>query len=466
MVTIPLGVGDWESPSENISRLRLHNMYLTDNPQSPDGISRVSRPTLTELTTIGDGPIYGIWRQDATFDGDWFIVSGEEFYRYDPVTEEAELLGELAGTDYCQFAGIAEKVVVVRGGVAYAYNGTTLTVIELPDDVPPYEGVPAPVGSVACIDSIFILTVQGGQRFYWIFPTETDPDPLNFASAERIPDSIESVNILMDEVWFLGSEGPEVWQTAQDIDLPFQRINGRVYNEGCISRDTVVQSVNESLPCLIWVTQTGSVAMAQGSSVGIISSESVEEKLKVATNLRAYGFRKNRHDFYVLTGDDFTYVYDITRKEWSRWSTYLQDYWYAHLGLMVDSVVYTGSAVDNKIWKLEEGYTDDGLPVVREVSGVVLNNGKAMKCSVVYVRVNSGWAPDYNIEPQLELRWSDDQGSSWSNYISISMGRKGQYKTDTIFRSLGLIERPGRNFEIRFSSPATIRIDCAVMNED
>ena len=464
MVTIPLGVGDWASATENIARLRLRNMYLIDNPESPDGISRVSRPTLTEFSTVGTGPIYGVWRQDATFDNDWLIVSGKELYRFNPTTKVSTLIDSLPGTGFCQFAGTDSRVIVVRDGTAYSTDGETLSIVVMPDDVPGWEGYAAPVQSVALLNSYFLLSVTNTQRFYWIQPGEVDPDPLDFASAERIPDPIISINVLMDEIWFIGSSGPEVWQPTTDPDIPFQRINGRVYNEGCASRDIVAQSVSDNLPALFWVTATRSVVMAQGS-VTEISTESVEELLKTATNLRGYTFRHNRHDFYVITADEFTYVYDITRKEWGRWDSYGRDNFRAHVSLQNQAIVYAGDLATNKIWMFEEGEDDDTDVIIREVSGTIPVPGKPVSCASVAVRVNAGWSPTLGFIPELELRWSDDQGFTWSDYVSIPLGNKGQYNTDTIFRSLGRINRPGRNFQFRFAQRARFRIDYAVMNE-
>lgn len=463
MVAIPLGLGDWESMSEDIPRLRLRNMYVTDNPNSPDGLSRVSRPTLTEFATVGSGPIYGFWRQDGTLSGDWLVVSDSTLYRVTP-SGVATAIDPLPGEGFCKFAGTADRVIIVRDGTAYSTDGTDVSVVVMPDDVPGYDPLAAPVSSVACINSTFILPVLGSQRFYWINPGETDPDPLNFASAERTPDPIEDVAINTDEIWFIGSSAPEVWQTTTDADDPFVRINGRVYNEGCASRYTVASSTFNNYPCLIWVTEARSVVLAQGS-VQKISSESVEESLKTATNLRGYSFRHNRHDFYVLTADEFTLALDLDRKEWSRWDSYGRDNLLAHLGSMIGSASYGASSVNGKLYKLEEGVSDFGNPVVREISGVVHNPGKNIPVASVSVRANSGWSPSYDFEPVIELRWSDDQGSTWSDYVSMTLGDKGQYFDNCIFRSLGLLTRPSRNFELRFSEPARLRIDGAWMNE-
>lgn len=462
---IPLGTDDWLSASENFQHFRMHNMYLTDNPTAPDGASRVSRPTLTSYLNVGTGPIYGIWRQENTLSGDWFVVSGIGLYRIDSITGVSTLLGPLIGVGFCQFAGSGERVIVVRDGVAYSTDGVTITVVLMPNDVDPWTPNPASVGSVAVINSYFILTVLNTQRFYWISPGDTDPDPLNFASAERVPDSIVSVHILSDEIWFVGASAPEVWSTTGDDAAPFQRINGRVYSDGCAFRDTSINVVYNSLPAAIWVSDTRSVVLAQGQ-VTKISNPSVEELLRGATTLRAWFFRHNRHDFYILTSDTFTLAYDLTRNGWSRWDTYLQDTWQAHLGLQSGFDVYAGDSLTGNLWKLEEGESDNGNPVIREVSGTIDHPGKYLPCSNVFARVNAGWSPTYGFQPSLELRWSDDQGATWSDYMVASLGDKGIYSTDVTFRSLGMIFRPGRTFEFRFADIARFRLDYASMNEE
>jgi len=454
---IPLGQNDWETQLSDISiRIKLRNMYLISNPFSPDGVTRVSRPSLSLFKMVSNQSIYGIWQQYGTFDSDMFIVAGEILYRYDNIDTLTEL-GPLPGTDYCQFAGIVDRVVITRNGVAYSYDGTTLTTILLPDD--------RLAGSVATIDSVFLISVQESQRFYWINPGETDPDPLSFATAERTPDPIISINILSDEIWFIGSTSVEVWQTTGDLDSPYQRIPGRVYTEGCIDKSTTATSSYEGRPCLFWVTDKKAVVMAQGSTQKI-SNESVEEVLRRSQSYRAWSFRLRRHDFYVLTTEENTFVYDVAQKTWSRWDTYGKLNWQAHLGVQIGDRVLAGDSEQGLIWELVEGDRDgENLPIVREVSGFVPCTDKGLSCSSVNVRINAGWPPEYTGTPVLEMRWSDDYGYSWTEYFPCKMGKKGNYEYDVTYRSLGDFTRPGREFEFRFSDIAKFRIDYATMNE-
>ena len=455
MTTIPLGYAEGDSSNEELARIRLRNMYLTDNRYSPDKLARVSRPTLDEFIDFGISPIYGVWYQEGSLGSYWYVVAGETLYKvgHDNIPIS---IGSIPGSDVCLFAGTTTKVVIVRDGKVFSTDGSTVYSVTMPDD--------RLVGSVATIDNNFILTQKDYYRFYWMTPTETDPDPLSYASAERSPDSIVGVTVLSDEVWFIGTDNVEVWQTTGDLNLPYQRIAGRVYSFGCIDPATISNSNLEGYPCAIWVTQKGSVVIGQGSTK-VISTKAVELALQGGTNHRAWSFRWNRTEFYVLTTDQKTLVYNLEKDSWSIWDSYSYSNFRAHVGFQVNQDVYAGDAYTGKLWKLVDGYSDAGQPVVREVSGFLIEQSSKANCFSVNVRINAGWVPGYTYTPVLEMRFSDDYGFSWSPYYQQVMGKKGAYDYDVTYRSLGSYQRPGREFEFRFSDIAKFRLDYATINE-
>ena len=455
MPNIPLGVGDWGSATQNVQRLKLHNMYVVPNPTTVDGLSRVSRPTITSLGTVGASTTSKIWQQNNVFNGDLFTTSGTTLYRVTPALATTSV-GTIAGTDIPEFAGLAGSLFVVRNGVLYNYDGTTLSTITIPDGLA--------VQSVATINGYVIFSIVNSQKFFWLTPGSIVVDPLNFASAERNPDVIVDVQIVGDEIWFLGAAGPEVWAPTGDATAPFQRVSGRIYKEGCFSRDTVSSTSVHGLPALFWVTDAKAVVKAQGAPQKV-SNEAVEEILKTSDAISQWSFRYNRHDFYVLSSPLFTLVYDITSDLWARWDTYNLPYWAVQSGAQINSTVYCGSINSNKIYRLDEGVDDDGLPIIREVAGFLGNSSQPIPCKEVVAYVNSGWSPSYTIEPFLELRWSDDMGATWSDYVSASLGQKGDYQRSVCYRSLGLIFDPGRIFEFRISDFVRFRIDYVMMNE-
>jgi hypothetical protein len=433
----------------------MRNMYVIQNPTSADEISRIGRPTLTEFENFAADPIVGAWREDNVLNDMWLLVTGTTLWEYDGVNFDE--VGSIPGTDYPIFASTSSRVIIVRDGIAYSYDGTTYNTVVMPDD--------ALVSSVASINGYFIFTVKDTQRFYWTEPGETDPDPLSFAEAERTPDTLVCVKILGDELWFLGTKGVEVWQPTGDSDDPFVRIPARVYTESCADAASAVQVSYNSAPALCWVSREGAVILAQGSP-SVVSNGAVEEKLRSASNLRAWTFKQLRNNFYVLTSASFTYVFDLNMNMWMRWDTYLKDYWRAHLGFQAGNVVYGFDSEAGIIWQLTEGEDDDGTPVVRELSGFVPNLGRPEPCYNVALFCNVGWLGTYEDEPTVELRWSDDNGTTFTPWIERNLGSIGQYKTDIWYRSLGQIKSPGRYFEFRYSGPGPFRLDFATYNEE
>jgi hypothetical protein len=458
MVTIPLGLNDWESRDTDIARIKLSNMYLGDNPFSPDGISRFSRPSLTAFSTVGTGPIQGMWQQDGSNENNWLVVSGNSLYSFNQITKISTFLTTLTVEGFCQFAGNENYSVCVSGGRAHLIENGVVTELFLPEPGQLFQ-------TVAQIDGSFLFGVKDTFRFYWLPYLETVIDPLNFASAEREPDPILSINIVSDEIWFIGSESVEVWSSTGDQDAPYARISGRAYTTGTFNKDSVCRSSYNGYPCLLWITNTKEVVLAQGNPKKI-STDSEEELLKNATNIRCWVFLSNRCDFYVITTDQITLVYNITKNSWARWNTYLLDNWLAHLGLQEQDNVYAGSSIDNRIWILDTNEIDDNnLLIVCEVSGFVPLQGKQEPCASVNIRANVGWSTSYTVPGLLEIKWSDDGGFTFSNPRQMSMGVKAEYNKDLTFRSLGLLKRPGRLFVLSFSGLVGFRVDYATMNE-
>lgn len=450
MTAIPLAVGHWDQASERTDRVRLHNMVVAENKASPSGTTHRGRPGMEATIELGSGPTRKMWRQEGALAGALLTVSGDKLY-----TGNA-LIGTV-GTEGVQIAGSPDRAIVVASGSAWRTDGTNLDLIVMPDDVPGYEGIPAPVGSVRFFNGFFLLSVAETQRFYWIQPGEDDPDALDFASAERIPDYIVSIALSGDEIWMLGGEGEEVFTVTGDNDAPFQSIAGRVYESGCASID----SVAEIGTVLAWVTNERTVAFAQGAPQPA-SDDAIAELLSPATTFKAWAFRMSGHAYYVLTIDDLTLAFDFKSERWSRFSSYGHDTWRAISGTQVGGEVYAGDSESGQQWRLGFDLSDDaGETMIREVSGSVENTGPPVGCASVSIRTTIGQGDG----TPLELRWSDNQGRTFSQWRQIPLGTLGQYDKDAIARSLGRITRPGRTFVWRFSGNSPWRVDYARMNE-
>lgn len=454
---IDLAKTDFGSLSENVNRLKLSNMYLVENPLSVSGVSYISRPSLSLFGNIPSQRIRGIFYQAGNGVTTVYIVAGNSFYKLN-TDGSTTFIGDTPGTTFCTFATTIYHIAIVSDGALYLYDGTTLTKVDIPDA--------QIVSDVTSLDNYFIVGIQNTNKFYWVEPGNTVIDGLSFTSAERNPDDIVTVIAVGDEMWAIGQNTVEIFTDSGDKDAPFVRIAGRVYQTGCVDKHSLVKCNKDSLPCLIWVTPTKEVVLAQGVPTKI-SNESVEELLRKSTTFVAWTFRTNRHDFYVLTTDNETIVFDLNAGSWYRWSSYQQDTWNAYSGVQIDSVIYAVNKTGGNIYTLTNNPVDTSTDyIVCEVGGFIPNaTNLAQSCTSITLFMNYGFSPLYSLGPLVELRFSDDGGANWTSYYQGSLGTKGGYDTTVRYRSLGSFSRPGRYIELRFSEISSFRLDGATLND-
>lgn len=131
---------------------------------------------------------------------------------------------------------------------------------------------------------VVVIPAQGrgvNGRFWWIEPGETIIDPLNFATAERSPDAINQVVVFSDRAWLCGQTTTEPWVTTGNLDAPWQRFSGILYDRGTWEGTAV--RVKDSL---ILVDPDGAVFQISGG-LKRISRPDIEERIRRAIQLEA-----------------------------------------------------------------------------------------------------------------------------------------------------------------------------------
>lgn len=114
-------------------------------------------------------------------------------------------------------------------------------------------------------------------RWYWIEPGEKFIRPENFATAERNPDPLVDALVLADQVALMGSKSVEVWFPSGNFELPFERSQSLVLENGLWEGSAAV--VNNTL---IFMDTVGTVYKLSGEGVAAISDPSVEERTRAA----------------------------------------------------------------------------------------------------------------------------------------------------------------------------------------
>lgn len=97
MAQIPLGIGAYSRPFGKLPEIRMENRFFEQNPVGAEKVALLSRPGSKLFLDVGEGPIRTLFSQLGAFNGDLFIVSGGELYRYNDLPGATLITGAVAG---------------------------------------------------------------------------------------------------------------------------------------------------------------------------------------------------------------------------------------------------------------------------------------------------------------------------------------------------------------------------------
>lgn len=442
MPIAPLGIGSYKRSDGLVPEVVLRNMYLEEDKSgiSPDKTLRIQRPGLSLVYDYGV-PIRGVHYR--TSPAEYLIVAGQTLYS-GPTAK-----GSIGGNDNAAMTSTQFATAIVSGRAAYLYT-SSLAQVTIPADAP--SG-----GVVQDVDQLnnYILFLQPNGRFYWIDPGETTIDPLNFATAESLPDAGIALRRLGDEFWIFGAENVEVWQPTGDQDLPFARAAGRNFERGCLYRDTVRRFDNT----LVWVGDDYQVYRA-ANVPQVISDSGISERIRRASGeCSAWTLSIDGHSFYVLRiPGQGTFAFDASTKAWSEFSSFGKPMWLPAFGIQISGVPYAGSSEDGRFWRLFPDLPNDaGEPIECVVTATVPIQAKPQRNDSVSIGV--GVTQDC----EIRMRWKDGQDDYPSYYDPIDV--RAPYDIGTFYR-LGSPDQPYRTLEISKVDPnVRLRISGCVFNE-
>jgi hypothetical protein len=169
------------------------------------------------------------------------------------------------------------------------------------------------------------------------------------------------------------------------------------------------------------------------------------------TRSRAWTFVLDGHTFYALDlGEEGTFVYDLTTKQWSQFSTTGYAGWNMKFGTMWgEGRIAGGDSINPYVWELDpDRTTDEEFRSIEHVAtGGLVSRSRRAKSVGRFVLTGSAGAVDDVEGATISLRWSDDQGNTWSDLRPIPL-TAGQFSQEVAWRSLGSFAAPGRIFEI------------------
>jgi hypothetical protein len=452
--------------SVNAADSRMVNLYPEPLP-TPEGktggfLNRA--PGLRKLATVGTGPIRGLWSY-----GDYgYAVSGDRLYRVDS-TWNVQPIGLIAGTGPVSMVDNGTQLFIATNPVSYIYDAASETLAQITDI-----DFPGAV-TVGYLDGYFIFQEPNSDRFWTSELLDgTQIDPLSFASAEGMPDTLISLFVDHREVWLFGTQSVEVWYDAALEGFPLARIQGAVNEFGCAATYSVAKMDNS----LFWLGADarghGIVFRANGYAGQRISTHAVEyaiQSYRTISDAIAFTYQQDGHSFYVLTfpSAQATWVYDAATGAWHERAGFANGQFIRHRAncqMFFSEEVVVGDFENGNIYAYDLDQFSDGdfaqkwLRSWRALPTGQNNLKRTAQHSLqIDMQTGVGLNTGQGSTPQVMLRWSDDGGHTWSNEHWMSAGKIGAYGTRAIRRRLGMtLKLRDRVYEISGTDPVKISI--------
>jgi hypothetical protein len=326
----------------------------------------------------------------------------------------------------------------------------------------------------------------------------------SYSLKDGAPDDLVALIVDHREVYLLGEISSEVWTDVGSVPFPFQRIPGTSTQHGIAAPFSLARFGNS----FAYVSRNNrgqaQIMQMKGYLPERISTHAVENSItnQYIDDAIAWTYQLEGHEIYVVTFPtlNLTWAYDNASSMWHKWLYTANDNAYQrHRGnccAVFQGMVLVGDYENGRIYELDKlNYTDNGQNVRRlrraphlvtdyqrqyfdelqiqfqpgvgttglsQPTGDIFINSPYIiypDASFVigpfetYVLGNQATLNNTSVttNPQAMLRWSNDGGSTWSKYYTVSIGQLGKYKNRAIWRRLGFAR--DRVFEVSITDP-------------
>ena len=289
-----------------------------------------------------------------------------------------------------------------------------------------------------------------------VFGVESNPDPIN------------GLIVNGREVWIFGANSYEVFHNTGDATLPFQRISGAAYAVGLLAPYSL-QSFKGNV---FWLGSSkegfGIVWMSQGLQAVRISTTAIERLIQsedTIADATSWSYQIPGHQVYVLNFPTAkkTYAYDLISDLWHELAyrnptTQIVTRHRAANQILAFGKNLVGDFENGKIYEYSlTTYTDDTAPIIRYRRAPCLTKGRRLIFFHKFeLDIQMGVGLVDGNTPRISVRWSNDNGHTWSNYHTRSIGKIGEYRKSIIFSNQGCSKV--RVYEVYINDPVPFRI--------
>lgn len=471
-IALPLAFGTFLSEAPPLMDKRIVNL----RPVVPEGdaatrTALLGTPGITQFTDVGAGSSRGVL---VFNDGIPYRVIGNSLFSFTSL-------------------GVSTNHGAITGGkdVSMATNGINIAIQDPEGNS--YFFTPATGILEVNINAAFLSfgqakTVTFKDGFY-VYTTDTiffssstktvndgkNFDALDFADAEISPDKLIAGHNNHNQFYVLGETTGEVFQTISTTGFPLARVTNAVIQKGCIAPNTVIDFDNGFLFMGGDVGELPAIWKGVGSNFTKISTSSIDQLLHNETaatlqNSRVWVYAEKGAYYAVFSWGSSTFVYDATASallgspQWHQRHTGIGNGdqffpWRAIHGTLAFGKIQVGDDRSGKVGELDSDvFTEYGDNIERIASTKpFIDKLDYIFSQEIELFMETGVGNAAVTDPQVRMDYSNNGSKTFSNEISVSIGKVGEYERRVRWSRLGRIPIT-RSIRFKFSDPAKVNI--------
>lgn len=433
-------------------------------------------PGLVDLAALGDGPIRSSQMKASAIrvgatENELYGVYGTKLMAQTVTSGNIEIGTLNANPGRVNIARGRTYVALVDGVDGYTFDGTTFAQI-LDADFPGQTGAGAPT-HILYLDGFFIVNDALTDNFY--ISAKEDPtswNALDFEAASVAPDNALAISNTESMLWIFGDESAQAYYNSGNADFPYAIILNATQEVGILAPQSIAES-DDGIFYLATTPEGGRfIYQIQGQSGRVITEDEQENfLLTVEDPTDAYGFvyKQAGKSFYVLQlsntiGEDprasSTLIYNIKANAFETRELLDGSAWRAGGHGILGGRNIVGSRLQARNLEMSlASYQDAGQEMIRRRRSQmvhVLNKEMDFWALIVDLQGGVGTVFADGANPLLKMRYSNDAGQTWSNYLIEEVGAIGETLQRVVFDQLGSGRQ--RVWEIELSDAVNLTI--------
>ncbi len=445
-------------PSQATNYQRCVNMFNTSPGDSGVGTGTLlPSPGTVLLHDFGAMPCRGVYSVQDNI----YAVIGTKLwsFNFNAKTRVASNFIEqgtlLSSTGTVYFSSNQTQVIITDSSdngyiVTITADGTPTAFAQISDEH--FEGA----SNVTYLDGYFIYSKPNTQFMSTSqLQDGTSWDALDVASAEMRPDNLVGLGVTKGELWAFGEETIEVWyDAANNVGFPLSVRVGSEMDIGCSAVGSIVTVDN----VLMWLDSRGFIVQSDvsaftrdnntGYALKVVSTEALNSEIASYTQVDdaiALAYNDRGHITYQITfpNANKTWAYDHSTSMWHEKTFYnsftdKEEYHLAQYHTKFDNLNIVGGLRDGKLYIMDKDYYSDGDTLIHRIRTTTHQNQEFNLVGVdqLEIKLDTGYAPQ-DASPTILLRYSNDSGHTWSDYIPREMGLVGEYGKRITWNRLG-----------------------------